>query len=114
MKHPVIDIDNTNPELKLLHAPHGITPSKFSKDYKNAYLLKLGDTYVRDADHVNEILESFRDMPRDTRPLTIKIKVCWDYRIPKASQTKKVRMRLPNMSVQRIHMLNKINPTGMT
>jgi hypothetical protein len=78
MKCPVIDIDNTNPELKLLHAPHGITPSKFSKDYKNAYLLKLGNTYVRDTDHVNKILEGFRNMPHNTRPLTIKMKLCWE------------------------------------
>jgi hypothetical protein len=42
------------------------------------------------------------------------MKICRDYRIPKASRTKKVGMRLPNISVRRIHMLNKIDPSGMT
>ena len=56
MKRPFIHIDSTQDGAKLLHSPIGKTDANFRNRYKGAYLLKLGDVYVRDADHVNKIL----------------------------------------------------------
>jgi hypothetical protein len=114
MKRPVIDIDNSTKGFKLLHPPHGISHSAFTRNYKNAYLLKLGKTYVRDADHVDSIPEDMYRMPESTRLKTIKIQVCRDYRVPKRGRVKKVGLRLPSMAVRNIHMINKLDPAGLT
>ena len=114
MKRPFIHIDSTQDGAKLLHSPIGKTDANFRNKYKGAYLLKLGDVYVRDANHVNKILEDLREMPDETRPRTISMKVCCDYKVPKTAQAKKVGMRLPTISTRKIYMMNKLDPSGMT